>query len=181
MYNRCIVHEYGMKYYKKEISEIIIFEPSVHEDERGCFYESYVKEFYNKAIGRDVNFIQENVSVSKIGVLRGMHYQRQPYEQAKLISVAKGEVFDVALDIRENSLTYGKWTSEILSSENNKRMWIPEGFAHGFLALTDDVVLNYKTTEYYSPDHEMIFKYNDPKFSIDWPKEINYIISEKDS
>jgi dTDP-4-dehydrorhamnose 3,5-epimerase len=109
-----------------------------------------------------------------------MHYQKQPYEQAKLISVDQGEVFDVALDIRENSSTYGKWISEILSSDNKKQMWIPEGFAHGFLALTNDAVLNYKTTNYYSPEHEITFKYNDPRFSIDWPKNIDYIISDKD-
>ena len=169
-----------MKYYKKEISEIIIFEPQIHNDKRGCFYESYIKKYYNQTIGRDINFIQENTSISKLGALRGMHYQKQPYEQAKLISVDQGEVFDVALDIRQNSSTYGKWISEILSSDNKKQMWIPEGFAHGFLALTNDAVLNYKTTNYYSPEHEITFKYNDPRFSIDWPKNIDYIISDKD-
>ena len=181
MYTDSITNKYIMKYYKKEISEIIIFQPELHTDQRGCFYESYVKKFYDNIIGRDLNFVQENVSISKSGVLRGMHCQIKPYEQAKLISVVKGEVFDVALDIRENSPTYAKWTSEILSSENNKRMWIPEGFAHGFLALTDEVILNYKTTDYYSPNHEINFKYDDPRFSISWPNNVDYIISEKDS
>lgn len=170
-----------MKYYYTAIKDLIIFEPNTLNDKRGQFYESYVQKYFNKIVGREINFVQENFSISKLGVLRGMHYQKKPYEQGKLVSVVNGKILDVALDLRKDSDTYGNYVMEELSSDNKKQLWIPEGFAHGFLALTDNASVKYKTTSYYSSDHDVTIKYNDPQFSIDWPKNIDYIISEKDS
>lgn len=169
-----------MEFYRKEISDVLVFKNIIHKDERGFFYEGFVKKIFDNAVGRDISFVQDNYSSSKMGVLRGMHYQERPFEQGKLVSVIHGEIFDVALDIRTESKTFGSWTSEYLSDVNNKQMWIPEGFAHGFLAITDNVLVNYKTTNYYSKDHERIIKYNDSNFKISWPQGIELIISEKD-
>tara|TARA_B100000161_G_C33480399_1_gene382276 strand:- start:347 stop:868 length:522 start_codon:yes stop_codon:yes gene_type:complete len=169
-----------MKHYKKDILDVIVIENDVHHDDRGFFYESFVKKKFDEIVGKEITFVQDNCAYSKLGVLRGMHYQDTPYAQGKLISVIRGEIYDVALDLRKESASYGKWTSEYLSSKNKKQMWIPEGFAHGYLAMTDDVFINYKTTNYYSKKHEHVIAYNNPLFQIEWPSEIEYIISEKD-
>ena len=169
-----------MKHYKKNIPDVIVLENKVHKDERGYFYESFVQKEFNEIIGKEVSFVQDNCASSRRGVLRGMHYQEDPYAQGKLISVIQGEIYDVALDIRTGSPSYGQWTSEYLSNKNKKQMWIPEGFAHGYLALTENVFINYKTTNYYSKKHERVITYNNDDYKINWPDQVKYIISEKD-
>ena len=170
-----------MKVTPLKIPDIKLIEPDVFEDRRGFFYESFNQQKFNKAIGYDINFVQDNHSKSSRGVLRGLHYQEVPFAQGKLIRVVAGEVFDVAVDIRKHSRTYGQWVSVILSAENKKQLWIPEGFAHGFLSLIDNVELLYKTTNYYSKNHEKTIRYDDSFFNIKWPAIKNLIISEKDA
>jgi dTDP-4-dehydrorhamnose 3,5-epimerase len=143
--------------------------PEVFTDERGYFFESYNKQAFNTKLKLDHDFIQDNHSMSKKGVLRGLHYQKNPFEQGKLIRVISGEIYDVALDLRSNSPTFGKWHAEILSSINKKQFWIPRGFAHGFLTLTDSAEVAYKTDNVYSRDHEVNIPWNSNKFSIKWP------------
>jgi dTDP-4-dehydrorhamnose 3,5-epimerase len=169
-----------MKHYKKSIPDVIVLENEVYKDERGFFYESFVQKEFNEIVGREISFVQDNCASSRRGVLRGMHYQEEPYAQGKLISVIEGEIYDVALDIREGSSSYGQWTSEYLSSKNKKQMWIPEGFAHGYLALTENVFINYKTTNYYSKKYERVITYNNDDYKVNWPDHVKYIISEKD-
>ena len=170
-----------MKVIPLKIPDVKLIEPDVFEDERGFFYESYNQKKFNDAVGREINFVQDNNSKSKKGVLRGLHYQEEPFAQGKLVRVISGEVFDVAVDIRENSSTYGQWAAEVLSSENKKNLWIPEGFAHGFLALTDNVELIYKVTNYYSKEHERAYKWDDQKLNINWPvNKANITLSQKD-
>ena len=170
-----------MKVTPLKIPDVKLIEPDVFEDERGFFYESYNQKKFNDAVGREINFVQDNNSKSKKGVLRGLHYQEEPFAQGKLVRVISGEVFDVAVDIRENSSTYGQWAAEVLSSENKKNLWIPEGFAHGFLALTDNVELIYKVTNYYSKEHERAYKWDDQKLNINWPvNKANITLSQKD-
>jgi dTDP-4-dehydrorhamnose 3,5-epimerase len=171
-----------MKISSLSISDIKILEPTVYNDNRGFFLESFNEKFFNSSISGNFHFVQDNHSKSKKGVLRGMHYQVNPFEQGKLVRVISGEVYDVALDIRRNSTTYGKWVSEILSAENKKQLWIPPGFAHGFLTLSNQAELLYKTTNYYSKEHERLIKFNDSSFNIKWPKlDIDFTFSEKDS
>lgn len=165
-----------------KIPDLKIIDPVVFEDERGYFYEAFNHKKFTYAIGRDIDFVQDNHSFSKQHVLRGLHYQKAPYEQGKLIRVLSGEIFDVAVDIRENSPTYLKWDSVILSSQNKKQLWIPEGFCHGFLTMSNYAEVLYKTTSFYNKEAEITFPYNSSKFSIDWPlpnKKI--ILSEKDN
>ena len=168
-----------MKVTPLKIPEIKLIEPDVFEDERGFFFESFNQKKFNEAIGKDITFVQDNVSRSKKGVLRGMHYQRKPFSQGKLIHVNRGEIFDVALDIRNDSPYYGEWVSEILSADNKKQLWIPEGFAHGFLVLSEHVEFLYKTTNFYKPEYEIAISWDDPDFGISWP-ESNKLISDKD-
>ena len=169
-----------MKVTPLKIPDLMMIEPDVFEDERGFFFESFNQKKFNEAIGKDITFVQDNVSRSKKGVLRGMHYQRKPFSQGKLIHVNRGEIFDVALDIRNDSPYYGEWVSEILSADNKKQLWIPEGFAHGFLALSDEVEIMYKTTHFYAKNHEKTIKYNDKKFNIKWPEMTQYFLSDND-
>ena len=169
-----------MKVIPLKIPDVKLIEPDVFEDERGFFYESFNQQKFNEAIGENITFVQDNHSKSSKGVLRGLHYQETPFAQGKLVRVIAGEVFDVAVDIRKDSITYGQWVSEILSAENKKQLWIPEGLAHGFLSLTDNVELLYKTTNYYSKNHEKTIRYDDSFFKIKWPTIKNLIISEKD-
>ncbi len=164
-----------------EIPDVLILEPKVFGDDRGYFYESYNHKEFEKAIGKKINFVQDNHSKSSKGVLRGLHFQKSPYAQAKLVRCVVGEVFDVAVDIRENSDTYGKWVGVILSAENKKQLWIPEGFAHGFLVLSDIAEFIYKTTNYYHPESEDGIHWNDKTLNITWPKCENIILSKKDS
>jgi dTDP-4-dehydrorhamnose 3,5-epimerase len=165
------------------IPDVLMIEPSVFEDQRGFFFESFNQKAFNKAIGRKVEFVQDNHSRSVKGVLRGLHYQQEPYAQGKLIRVVKGEVFDVAVDLRQSSPTFGLWVGVYLTAENKKQLWIPEGFAHGFLVMSEEVEFLYKTTDYWQPEAERILLWNDPSIRVEWPKLDkldSLIISEKD-
>lgn len=171
-----------MNIIKTEIEDVIIIEPRIFEDERGYFYESFNHKQFEEAIGRNISFVQDNHSKSNKGVLRGLHYQLPPMAQGKLVRVIQGEVFDVAVDIRKSSPTFGKWVGEVLSADNKKQLWIPEGFAHGFLTLSETAEFLYKTTNYYSKENERSIKWDDCNISIKWPSEENNILlSEKDS
>ncbi len=161
------------------IPDVFLIEPKVFGDDRGFFYESFNQEHFEAAIGKKVNFVQDNHSRSAKNVLRGLHYQiKQP--QGKLVRVVAGEVFDVAVDIRKSSPTFGKWVGEILSAENKKQMWVPEGFAHGFVVLTDTAEFIYKTTNYYAPEHERCILWNDKSIAINWPINSTPVLSGKD-
>ena len=150
------------------IPEVVLLEPRVFGDARGFFFESFNQAQFEAAVGCVVNFVQDNHSRSAQNVLRGLHYQvRQP--QAKLIRVTAGAVFDVAVDIRRSSPTFGKWVGEILSAENKRQMWIPQGFAHGFFVLSDAAECLYKTTDYWAPEHERSIAWNDPVIGVEWP------------
>ena len=169
-----------MNVIQTDIPDVLIIEPDVFGDSRGFFLESYNQQKFRDATGVSADFVQDNHSKSVRGVLRGLHYQiRQP--QAKLVRVCNGEVFDVAVDLRKASPTFGRWTGANLSAENFRQMWIPEGFAHGFLVLSDEAEFLYKTTDYYSPEHERCISWNDSELGIQWPGEINPIVSEKDA
>lgn len=168
-----------MKATRLAIPDVVLFEPKVFGDDRGFFFESFNQRQFEEAIGYPVKFVQDNHSRSIKGVLRGLHYQIQN-PQGKLVRVVQGEVFDVAVDIRKGSRTYGKWVAEILSAENKRQLWIPEGFAHGFVALSDTAEFLYKTTDYYSPSHERCIAWNDPSISIDWPISTPPALSAKD-
>jgi len=171
-----------MKVTPLKIPEVKLIEPEVFEDERGFFFESFNQQKFNEVIGQDITFVQDNHSKSSKGVLRGLHYQEKPFGQGKLVRVIAGEVFDVAVDIRKDSPSYGEWVSDILSAANKKQLWIPKGFAHGFLVLSDEAEIVYKTTEFYSPEHEHCLKYNDKQINITWPSiSSQYILSSKDS
>ena len=158
-----------MKVIETKIPGLLIIEPRVFGDERGFFYESYNEKAFNEATGLSPRFVQDNHSKSVKGVLRGLHYQLPPRAQGKLVRVVQGEVFDVAVDIRQGSPTYGQWVGEVLSAENKKQLWIPPGFAHGFLTLSDTAEFLYKTTDYWSPEHERAIIWNDATLKIDWP------------
>lgn len=157
-----------MKVIATEIPDVLIIEPQVFGDARGFFYESYNAKKFKELTGLDVNFVQDNHSRSQKNVLRGLHYQiKQP--QGKLVRVCSGEVFDVAVDLRRSSPTFGKWVGTHLSAENNRQMWIPEGFAHGFVVLSESAEFLYKTTDYWAPEHERCIAWNDPDLNINWP------------
>jgi len=168
-----------MKIYPSRISEVLVLEPDVHADERGYFMETFRSSYLTKN-GVELNFVQDNQSQSRIGTLRGLHYQLE-FPQGKLVRVISGTVFDVAVDIRKNSRTFGKWIGETLSAENKKQLWIPPGFAHGFLVLTKSAELFYKCTEYYHPEDDHSLLWNDPAVGIEWPiQNREPILSEKD-
>ena len=151
-----------------KIADVLLIEPKVFGDERGFFYESFNERAFNEATGKEWKFVQDNHSKSSRGVLRGLHYQVvQP--QGKLVRVVAGEVFDVAVDIRKDSPTYGQWVGEILSATNNRQLWIPPGLAHGFVVLSDTAEFLYKTTDFYAPAHERCVAWNDPTLAIAWP------------
>ena len=158
-----------MKATRTTIPDVWLIEPRVFGDERGFFFESFNERVFNAATGNTLPFVQDNHSKSAKGVLRGLHYQLAPRAQGKLVRVVQGEVFDVAVDIRKDSSTFGKWVGEILSAENKKQLWIPPGFAHGFLTLSDTAEFLYKTTDYWSPEHERAILWNDTTLNIDWP------------
>jgi len=162
------------------IPDVILLEPTVFEDDRGFFFESFNQKSFEEVTGLSTIFVQDNHSTSSKGVLRGLHYQLPPKAQGKLLRVTQGEVFDVAVDIRKDSPTFGKWVSEILSAENKRQLWIPEGFAHGFVALGDVNEVLYKTTDYYSSEHERCIRWDDPEINIKWPYTDGLITSEKD-
>lgn len=162
------------------IPDVKIFEPKVFGDERGFFFESFNQKIFNEAVGRNVEFLQDNHSKSNRGVLRGLHYQLPPMAQGKLVRVVQGEVFDVAVDIRKSSPTFGQWVGVLLSAENKRQLWVPEGFAHGFLTLSDTAEFLYKTTNYYAPQHEAAICWNDPSLAIQWPRQAKITASGKD-
>lgn len=166
------------KFVKTSIEDVYIIEPQVFGDNRGYFFETYKKAEFDRA-GLKYDFVQDNQSKSKKGVLRGLHYQKN-YPQAKLVRVLEGEVFDVAVDLRKNSPTYGKWTGVILSAENKKMFMIPRGFAHGFVVLSETATFAYKCDEIYHPEDEGGILWNDPDIDINWPLTNGIILSEKD-
>jgi dTDP-4-dehydrorhamnose 3,5-epimerase len=170
-----------MKATRLEIPEVILFEPKVFGDERGFFYESFNQQKFNELSGLNVQFVQDNHSKSQKGVLRGLHYQLPPKAQGKLVRVVQGEVFDVAVDIRKSSPTFGQWVSAILSAENKQQLWIPEGFAHGFLTLSETAEFLYKTTDYYAPEMERCIVWDDEDLGIDWPLDEQPSLSVKDT
>jgi dTDP-4-dehydrorhamnose 3,5-epimerase len=162
------------------IPDVFLIEPQVFGDDRGFFFESFNHAKFEQAIGRKVQFVQDNHSKSSKGVLRGLHYQTE-HAQGKLVRVTQGEVFDVAVDIRPESATYGKWVGEILSADNKKQLWVPEGLAHGFLVLSDTAEFLYKTTDYYAPEFEKCIIWNDETLNINWPLNMPPILSPKDA
>tara|TARA_Y100000589_G_C27172143_1_gene637158 strand:- start:759 stop:1349 length:591 start_codon:yes stop_codon:yes gene_type:complete len=164
----------------------LIIKPKIFFDNRGYFFESWNHSEFKQIISRDVNFVQDNHSESKLGVLRGLHYQLKPKAQAKLVRCTKGEVFDVLVDIRKHSKTYGEWSSIVLSSQNKLQFWIPEGFVHGFISLKDLSEVQYKTNEYWAKDHERSLCWEDSNVKIDWPlvnnnERLKIIINDKDA
>ncbi len=169
-----------MKVIATKIPDVLLLEPLVFGDDRGFFYESYNQQAFQQATGLNVSFVQDNHSKSAKNVLRGLHYQLPPKAQGKLVRAIQGEVFDVAVDIRKGSPTYGQWVGEILSADNKKMLWIPPGFAHGFLTLSETAEFLYKTTDYYSPEHERCIVWHDPDIAIEWPIQGFPQISPKD-
>ena len=168
-----------MKVQRLEIPGALLLEPKVFADARGFFFEAFNRRAFREATGLDVDFVQDNQSQSVRNVLRGLHYQvRQP--QGKLVSVVAGEIFDVAVDLRRRSPSFGKWASVLLSAGTPRSIWIPPGFAHGFLVLSDQALVTYKTTDYYAPEHERTLAWNDPQLAIRWPLEAEPLISDKD-
>lgn len=163
------------------LPEVLIIEPEVFADERGFFLESYSARRFNEAIGREVNFVQDNHSRSRKAVLRGLHYQRPPSAQAKLVRVVSGAVFDVAVDIRRSSPRFGRWAACELSAENRRQLWVPEGFAHGFLTLSETADVLYKASAYYSPSADGSIAWDDPALGIEWPLGAGAILSPKDA
>ena len=168
-----------MKAVPTSIPEVLIFEPHVFGDERGFLLVSWNARDFCDAVGGDVTFVQDNHSRSRRGVLRGLHYQiRQP--QGKLVRAVSGRVFDVAVDVRKSSPTFGRWVGVELSADNHRILWIPPGFAHGFLVLSDSADFLYKATDYYAPEHERTVAWNDPTIGIEWPVETGPVLSKKD-
>ena len=168
-----------MKVTPTRIPDVLLIEPKVFGDDRGFFFESFNQKAFKEATGLNVSFVQDNHSKSAKNVLRGLHYQiEQP--QGKLVRVTQGEVFDVAVDIRKGSKTYGQWVGLILSAENKKQLWIPPGFAHGFLTLRETAEFLYKTTDYYSPEHERCIIWNDTEIGIQWPLATEPQLSSRD-
>lgn len=169
-----------MHLFPTALSEVKIFEPASYEDERGLFFESYNEDAFKALLGFSPTFMQDNHSHSKYHVLRGLHYQLK-HPQGKLVRVVSGEVFDVAVDLRRHSPSYGKWVGKVLSSTNRHQLWIPPGFAHGFLVLSKEADLLYKVTAPYIPEDEQCIIWDDPDLSIEWPIETPPLLSEKDA
>lgn len=163
------------------IPDVLLIEPKVFGDDRGFFYESFNQRAFAEATGLDLCFVQDNHSKSARNVLRGLHYQLPPRAQGKLVRVVAGEVFDVAVDIRRESPTFGRWVGEVLSAENKRQLWIPPGLAHGFLVLSETAEFLYKTTDYYTPECERCIAWNDPALGVEWPLQGVPILSTKDA
>lgn len=169
-----------MKVIRSLIPDVLILEPRVFKDERGLFYESYNEKVFNDAVGHAISFVQDNHSRSIKGTLRGLHYQLPPHAQGKLVRVTVGEVFDVAVDIRSGASTFGQWVGEILSADNRRQLWIPPGFAHGFLVTSDVAEFQYKCTNFHAPACEATIRWDDANLGIDWPLVCEPILSVKD-
>jgi len=171
-----------MKITPTQLPEVLILEPKVFGDERGFFMESYNQRAFDEAVGYEVRFVQDNHSRSARGVLRGLHYQLPPHAQGKLVRVTSGRVFDVAVDMRRSSARFGKWAGVELSEENHRQLWIPPGFAHGFLVLSDVADFLYKTTDYYAPKAEAAVRWDDPAVGVAWPQAgVAPLLSPKDA
>lgn len=169
-----------MKAIKTDIPDLLIIEPKIFGDDRGFFYESFNRKRFSELLGRDVDVVQDNHSRSVKGVLRGLHYQiRHP--QAKLVRVVQGAVLDIAVDIRKSSPTFGQYVAVELSGDNKRMFWMPEGFAHGFLVLSDSAEFLYKTTDYWHPEHERCIRWDDPTLAIDWQLQVPPLLSAKDA
>ena len=163
------------------LADLLLVAPPAFGDDRGFFMERYNKAAFEAALGRPVEFVQDNHSRSRKNVLRGLHYQLPPHPQAKLVSVLAGEIFDVAVDVRRGSPTFGRWEGVILSAENRRQLWVPEGFAHGFLVLSESADVLYKTAGYYAPECDRGIAWNDPDLAIAWPLDGEPIVSGKDA
>lgn len=168
-----------MKLKNTDFDDAFILEPSIHNDSRGYFYESFNQEVFCNKVRQRINFVQDNHSLSNKNVLRGLHYQKPPFEQAKLVRVISGKIYDVIVDIRKNSPNYRRWQSFILSSDNRLQLWIPRGFAHGFLSLEENTQVVYKTDNFYSNKSSLSIKYNDSDLQIEWPID-NPLLSPND-
>ena len=162
------------------IKDILILKPRIYEDKRGHLYESFNEVIFNKLLNNNIHFVQDVHSYSKQHTLRGLHYQVPPKAQAKLVRVIKGQIFDVAIDIRKHSPSFGSWVGQILSEENKLQMWIPEGFANGFLVLSEDAEVVYKVTEFYSPEYERCIHWKDETLNVDWPISNEPLMSDRD-
>ena len=170
-----------MQAIRQSIPDVVLIEPKVFGDSRGFFYESFNQQAFNEATGTNHAFVQDNHSRSSQGVLRGLHYQLPPRAQGKLVRVVRGAVFDVAVDIRKGSPTFGKWVGALLTEDNHRQLWVPPGLAHGFLVLSESADFLYKTTDYYSPEHERCIRWDDPQLAIAWPSvEAAIQLSAKD-
>ncbi|MSQ64181.1 MAG: dTDP-4-dehydrorhamnose 3,5-epimerase [Betaproteobacteria bacterium] len=168
-----------MKVERSSIADVLLLEPKVFGDARGFFFESYNRKTFVQATGLDVDFVQDNHSRSSKNVLRGLHYQlRQP--QGKLVRVTAGEIWDVVVDLRRDSASFGRWTAVTLSAEARRMLWVPAGFAHGFLVVSDQAEVQYKTTDYYAPEHERTLLWNDPALAIPWPLAGEPLLADKD-
>ena len=169
----------------KVINDLLLCIPNAFSDSRGVFYESWNKNIFDKVVGKNINFVQDNQSSSVKGVLRGLHYQLDPYPQGKLVRCINGEIFDIAVDIRKKSATFGEWSGVYLNDSNKKQFWIPEGFAHGFLTMSSSAIVLYKTTNYWEKDLERSILWNDQSIGIDWPLSFlnkkNPLLSKKDT
>lgn len=171
-----------MKVTATELPGVLVLEPRVFRDDRGFFVESFNQRAFDEAVGRHVQFVQDNQSRSSKGVLRGLHFQRPPHMQGKLVRVTSGVIFDVAVDLRRRSRTFGRWTGVELSDTNGRQLWIPEGFAHGFVVMSATADVQYKTTDYYAPASEGSVRYDDPTIAIEWPSVgTEFILSPKDA
>ena len=170
-----------MTFKRTAIPDVILFEPRVFGDGRGFFFESFNERVFVEAVGERYQFVQDNHSRSSRGVLRGLHYQLPPNAQGKLVRVVAGEVFDVAVDIRKGSPTFGRWVGEHLSESNKRQLWVPPGFAHAFITLSDTADFLYKTTSFYVPSAERCIKWDDPDISIQWPIDVTVLLSSKDT
>ena len=169
-----------MKAHPLDLPDVLLLDPKVFGDDRGFFFESYNAKLFTSLTGVTTKFVQDNHSKSTQGVLRGIHYQLEPKAQGKLIRVIAGEVFDVAVDLRRSSPNFGKWVGAHLSAENKKQIWVPAGFGHAFLTLSGEAEVLYKTTDYYSPEHERSIIWNDDMINIKWPSDVSPKLSEKD-
>ena len=169
-----------MKVTATALDGVMVIEPSIFADARGYFFEGFNHQRFRELVA-DVPFVQDNQSFSKKGVVRGLHYQIAPKAQGKLVRVLAGEIFDVVVDIRHGSPQFGRWTGVVLDADIKKQLWIPEGFAHGFQVLSETAEVLYKTTDYWSAEHERAIRWNDPTIGIDWPLKMNPVISDKDN
>ncbi|WP_462389317.1 dTDP-4-dehydrorhamnose 3,5-epimerase [Acidovorax sp. Q11] len=170
-----------MQAIRQSIPDVVLIEPKVFGDSRGFFYESFNQQAFQAATGVQCDFVQDNHSRSSQGVLRGLHYQLPPRAQGKLVRVVRGAVFDVAVDIRKGSPTFGQWVGALLTEDNHRQLWVPPGLAHGFLVLSESADFLYKTTDYYSPEHERCIRWDDPQLAIAWPSvEAAIQLSAKD-